>query len=597
MQRNDYQDALNELRLSSKFCEEMEKKLSAQVTEDDEYTDEVTHVEVVPQRNYRKLALAAAFVLAIGGAGGGALYMNRDAFLDSSGTERTIYDEKTFSFPFGSVDLHGTVFNYSCQGVLSGGTTVADQEMGGELQGLFASTEFREMEPNIVSSDFDGERISFSTSDYYADFYGDGLIVVEDMSQATAVYSAFGDTIYQDTKKYYKMDPEVFQKMKQILYKNEKLGIIDAMGVNADIYNADIIMETRNDKLTSREAIQLAVTVNCIQWNKKKKPVDTAGAESITIKFTKEAAKYELIFYSNGNAVVNTTKGSKTDTAYYSIGDNPNGYIEIKSCVDNGSPCSSPFKYEKEETACASIFETYYGAIDFPESNNNSCILKDGDFTKLIDMFEDFNWRRSVGYDPVISCDIYIATTSQRLTISSGGVCTYYDYNDTSAEMGEYGLIRYYIDEAEYNALRNWLLSIGDYAKNANELAESSINRSLGGQGVNLRYVRYQSEGQTAELFSSKGAQELKSALMELDWKLTDEYLPCRSNCYEVYSSGYYPPLILSRDGLMIDDELMISYKCEEPEKYIEIIDELFSKNETINEKYQKLLPDDKSDS
>ena len=42
MQRNDYQDALNELRLSSKFCEEMEKKLSAQVTEDDEYTDEVT---------------------------------------------------------------------------------------------------------------------------------------------------------------------------------------------------------------------------------------------------------------------------------------------------------------------------------------------------------------------------------------------------------------------------------------------------------------------------------------------------------------------------------------------------------------------------
>ena len=47
----------------------------------------------------------------------------------------------------------------------------------------------------------------------------------------------------------------------------------------------------------------------------------------------------------------------------------------------------------------------------------------------------------------------------------------------------------------------------------------------------------------------------------------------------------------------MVDQELMISFKCEEPEKYIEVIDKLFSKNETINKKYHDLLPDDGSDS
>ncbi|WP_019679164.1 hypothetical protein [Ruminococcus flavefaciens] len=73
MQRRDYQDALNELRLRSSFCEEMEKKLKASSVSD-EYTDEVTHVEVVPQRSFKKTAVAVAAALVICGVGGGAVY-------------------------------------------------------------------------------------------------------------------------------------------------------------------------------------------------------------------------------------------------------------------------------------------------------------------------------------------------------------------------------------------------------------------------------------------------------------------------------------------------------------------------------------------
>lgn len=595
MQRNDYQDALNELRLSSKFCEEMEKKLSAQVTEDDEYTDEVTHVEVVPQRNYRKLALAAAFVLAVCGAGGGALYMNREAFLDSSGTERTIYDEKEFTFPFGSVELHGTVFNYNCQGVITGGTTVADQEMGGELQALFASAEFREMEPNIVNSNFDGERISFNTQDFYADFYDDGLIVIEEYGEASSVNNVFSDTGCQ--QKYYKIDPAVFRKMKQILYKYEKFGIIDALGINAEIYDADITMGTRDNKLTDREAMMLAAAVNSINWKYSDTPPDTVSNENINIRFTYEAVSYDITFYSNGNAAVRTTRGSKTTTEFFSMADNPDGFIELKTCVDNGAPCESPFKYEKTETASANIYDTYRKQLGIYESNNNGYIIKDEDFKTLVDMLNGFNWRRSVGYNSVFSNDIAIATRSQRLSISSGGVCDYYNYEEP-VEIGEYGIVRYYIDEDEYTELVNWLTSLGSKAADPNELAESSIDRLLSGESVNLRYAKYWSEGKTVDLFSSNGAQEISDALKSLDWKLTDEFLPCSSNCYELCcSNSGYSTLILSRDGLMVDQELMISFKCEEPEKYIEVIDKLFSKNETINRKYHELLPDDGSDS
>ena len=70
MSGKDYKDALNELRLGSSFCEEMEKKLSGEIAEADEYTDEVTHVDVVPERRHKGLAIAAAAVLLIGGGGG-----------------------------------------------------------------------------------------------------------------------------------------------------------------------------------------------------------------------------------------------------------------------------------------------------------------------------------------------------------------------------------------------------------------------------------------------------------------------------------------------------------------------------------------------
>ena len=94
MQRDDYKDALNELQLSSKFCEEMEQKLAeSKQTTEDEYEDVVTHVDVIKPKRFRGFAMAAAFVICAGVIGGGAYYRYGERSGIEPNGEHMIYDD------------------------------------------------------------------------------------------------------------------------------------------------------------------------------------------------------------------------------------------------------------------------------------------------------------------------------------------------------------------------------------------------------------------------------------------------------------------------------------------------------------------------
>ena len=79
MRPNEYNDLLKKIKCSDDFRSRMQQKLSAAPVDTAEYEDSVSGTEVITSRHSwgRIAALAAAFVLVCGAAGGGAYHLAR----------------------------------------------------------------------------------------------------------------------------------------------------------------------------------------------------------------------------------------------------------------------------------------------------------------------------------------------------------------------------------------------------------------------------------------------------------------------------------------------------------------------------------------
>jgi hypothetical protein len=555
MSGKDYKDALNELRLGSSFCEEMEKKLSEEIAEADEYTDEVTHVDVVPERRHKGLAIAAAAVLLIGGGCGGLLYHNRDTFLGTPSNEDSIYyDKKTFAFPFGSADLHGMVFDYSFGQYMSHvPPVVATEEMGEELVSLFSITKFEKLDTVAFSDIFTREAICFSNDYYYADFYDNGIIEV----------SFIQDDIYRE---YYKVSDDTFAKMRDIIFGNEGLTMLDKFGIKADLSDAQLHIENYDGPLTVSEAISLAAYMNYVQWNPRDTDELKDSSDTMTLDIESEGRKYEIIIGDNGKASVDVDG----TVSYYSFA--AVEYENMKSIVDKGVQCPCPIEYNEEEPwmVTAHSMERMGGAVYGTLSRG--AILSEDEKKELFATLEGIEWKKmnnsnQVGYFTYDGVIIQIGDIT--LHLWPDGNCIL----ETSPDNPEF----YRIEKEDYEAVRAIVTKECAEFKDDDELADYMIDLILyedssdkffmlkpSGQETMLQYYTFET-----------GEKELKQLLKDVEWTVDTSGVSYASTTYPVFKNLMTGQIYITTDGIMVINSYDLCFRSKGSEKLIAHLKEL----------------------
>ena len=568
MQRKDYQDALNELRLGSSFCEEMEKKLSAERAEADEYTDEVTHVDVIsPRRSHKGLAIAAAAVLLIGGAGGTVLYRNKDTFLSTTTNEdSSYYDEKSFAFPFGTVDLHGLVVNYQCDNYMgSAPVTVATEEMGEQLISLFSITDFEKLdtlEPIVKGS---GEVMDFHTDYFFADFYDNGIIEI--------IY--IQDDVYRE---YYKIPEDTFEKMRDIIFKDYDLGSIDQFGIKAELFSAQLRVDDYDGGLSNTEAIALASNINNIQWNERDTDGVKDSSDTITLDFESEGKKYEIILGDNGMASVE----ADGKMSYYSYA--AEEYPYMRRTVDKGVDADCPIKYDENDTwlAVTSVMERRGGAVYIEQEK---AVLLDKDEKKEIyDALAGFEWRELLN-SAVGGFDIYDTSLnfdSCSIGFWSDGKCMVSDYTAERTYM-------YLLKKEDYQHIRNLISEAASNYEDDDNVADYCIDHILYEDDSDQFFMLRDNSVTTglANYTFDTGEKELKKILLDAEWKKDISGISSANTMYPVFKDLRRGILYLTTDGMMIIPDYGLKYRCSDSEKLSAYLKEM-RKNAAETENTEK---------
>lgn len=630
MQRKDYQDALNELRLSSKFCEEMEKKLSEAASESDEYIDEVTHVDVVPQRSFKKTAIAAAVTLAICGIGGGTLYTYKDDVKEAFGNTESdtgAYETYTYNFPFGSIDLRGSIFNYyPYYSVASGGATiVTDIEKAKKLSELFADVTFEKVDVNEEGygdlSYHVGDMISThdSKSERYIDFYEDGYIRIQkyadgvqysvvspdDVSgnvditvdsfvfdDGTADYSE--PTYLYD--EYYKMPIETFRSMRSIIFGSDTSGSVNVFGYSTEFSGAEFKTPFSEGTISAVQAHYITDIIRAATWEKPMQDHSSEECDVITITSDHSDSRYNIRFCSNGIAYITflNEDGSVIKDSTYRYG--KQYYNDILEILDDGKKCYCPLKYEPSEKAGIMI-NTYSRSSDNNSYSSNSYFVSGEKYKELMDKLESMNWIQAVSSYPDHSTfdGIYIDTGTKFLSIDSNGKCELYN----TASGTHLTSNTYFVESDDYLELVNWAKELESHPDDGNDLAHLAVEKifgSLNDKGIGISYSSSMTSNinDMVDIYTTDLVDELYETLSEIEWEAAEPQDLLSEAMYYITGSNGSSFITLTRSGIMADMLTERFYKCSEPEKYNEIIDEMFrlKNNPTVQKKYEALLPD-----
>jgi hypothetical protein len=575
MQRNDYKNALNELQLSSKFCEKMEKKLTAEKqAEADEYEDVVTHVDVIKPRRFRGLATAAAVVVAAGALGGGAYYRYGERSDVEPHGEHMIYDDYDCNFPFGVIPLHDVIFNVSDRAINS--SIVAYDKIAKNLDDFFEHTEWTEL---TINDNFNRNSISagisFISRDYYVNVLSDETVYVTknlkyDSSVDDDNYSYDYDYDYviingrmvkNDTSskyEYYKYSlPEgSYAKLMSILLEDRVDSNADFCGVKGSFINADYSISNVEGKVSEVQAYSLSHLFNTATWLDDTEGLKPDSEENrITLGILNNNEHYAIALYKNGLiCIIKNTEGSDTEEVSKFRLKNASIYNDIKNtltaCDQVHQIIDCPVNLQSDY---AVVIRNKDGAqkayvINEPEYDSLADAIAACEWTRLDTVYrsilqEDGTTRYEVDEEKVaqnentftiiLDNDYLVVYDNDQVYLHPGGICNISETNHLALDTLTKDLDENLSDDEFADFLISYILRPAD-------------NHSY----FSLTYYNIGGQPKTRD---TNDPYEISDWLRELEWTMQEN---CELNGFEkewvaFYSGFEYIPAYIDREGNM----------------------------------------------
>lgn len=626
MRKNDYKDALNEIKLSQSFCEKMEKKLSEAAFDNDSYYDEVVHVDVVPKRTKRSFAVAAALVLALGIGGTGTALTLRNKITTELSDENIDNDENSmdntdiidednennyeFEFPFGRIDLNKISCSYKYE-YINCSTYAANNKLQ-KLITLFKSINWQTYNSHTKSNttpvisnsklidpdsyadngfeyahdqdESETEHINFCTQDkkYNISFFCDGRVSVIKQEHSITKDENEPDSCYIYS---YKIPVEKFNELKDIMFGNYYFGYIQCFGIKAALDDAYYKTDSNEGKLSTVQAFEIANMINSsANWSLiGENTYIPEHQKSISIRFREDDKVCNFEFIDSDNYLIineSSLKGEKIRTRLYQC--DLDIYTCLKTLFNNGKECD--FSPELGDTDHAYI-----------------TVVKDGTVTgrqvsreKLDAMFHDnVNMKWYTIYDAPMPSDydaaIFINTDNTILSfyeIKNKTYCFY--YNDEC-----------YLFEG-FDNLMKWALDLPETTEHSSEYVNKWLNDFLSNKEINILDLN-NLKNDVYTSYTLKDTERLKQIFSEFDWEcicsvkhlsypsslaLSDEFFESIDNTTDENKTNHFSsPIFVINNGIdiiSIQDNGVISssymglaYKCSDPDKMLSAINEL----------------------
>ncbi|SHM92439.1 hypothetical protein [Ruminococcus flavefaciens] len=596
MQRNDYKDALNELQLSSKFCEEMEKKLTeSNNVRSDEYEDIVTHVDVIKPKRFRGLATAAAFVLAAGGIGGGAYYKINAKYNSGPQSEQQEYDEYNCNFPFATLPLHDVVFNVCDRAIRS--SVPAYDKIAKNLDDFFEHAEWTE----LSDEDYNVDRNTYAGIDFLVNEYivhiqsnekvyvskrlinlNDSVYYTDDYDYITAdgLYVINGQSENYEYFKY-SLPEGSYKKILSILLEDRVDTNADFCGVSGSFINADYHTSKEEGKVTELQAYSLSYLLNNAIWTTETEGFEEdTEKEPITLNMVDNKDHYEIKIYRNGiTYITKTTEESNAEEVSkqrFKDKDAYNDLLSTLTTLDESQwivPC--PIDFKKENAVL----------IKKTDGVEKAYLIDGYSYDSLALMLENFEWTRcddvynnaflSDGtYMPVIDKD-KIAQNDNSFTIVIGAQAIVINDNN----MIYSSPYRYGVTDIDHSIIDVWVQNNNFQDMSDDEFVDWAIDNVMQKGEMNTYYSIYsldQEAGPQEVLI--KDIEENREKLKALEWtKLNNpEFFDDKNIACQMYNT--HLSVRMDKNGIMklgIGDNSY--YFSTSPEQFAKIADGLLN--------------------
>ncbi|WP_295073818.1 hypothetical protein [Ruminococcus sp.] len=487
MRRDDYKDALNELQLSSKFCEEMEKKLAGieQKTED-EYEDVVTHVDVIKPKRFRGLAIAAAFVICAGAIGGGAYYKYSERSGIEPHGEQRIYNERNCHFPFATLPLHDAVFNATDRVINA--TVVGYDDIAKKLCDYFESIEWKELEVEKDTVYKESYMYSYSGVSFSINNY---KVVIKSDDNAYVTRRIIKDTSGKELEEEKDFIPEVifnsydyytyslpegtYYELLSMLLAERTGGNADFCGIKASFAGAEYHTLRSGGNVSDIQAFSLSLVFNEPLWSEcTEEPDEDPDEEPITLKLQNGREHYLISVYRDAFVYISkTTDGvDGEEISKYRCKDHPRIYDEVKAALSENDSYlwleKCPIELEHEEAVIIRkekgiekaycVASTWYTKL--------ADILDTCDWTYYDDLFymenlPDGSVQYSISDEKLAENEntFKIAIGDQVIIVNDNDLVTLQGGNRFSISNRDYEALKAYVDDIDGQSMRDFEIS------------------------------------------------------------------------------------------------------------------------------------------
>ncbi|WP_024861461.1 hypothetical protein [Ruminococcus flavefaciens] len=621
MPSKDYKDALNDLRLSSEFCAKMEKKLSESSFTDDEYEEVENHVEVVETKGFKKYIAAAAVIAVIGAVGSGGYLRIKNDFdskeqygIDSEIEEESEVNEsygKIFEFPFGSIDLEGLLFIYSAPNCTTEISATASAETADKLMNVLSQIDWESS-----TSIYDPLIVNDETSDINVGSMGmlgcDAInfTYYKDGRQITVYFYSSGDiTAFLDSSRStvlrYSMTSEQFGEIKHILFGDETI-MPDFVGIRADFNGVRYSMKNKSGNVSEDQALLISSCLSSSFWYTDNESYECSDEDAITFAITfylsDEDGDYKVDLYPSGIAFVSTIDSESGKSLQKTYHFSPYNYSDVEkilnglqdniTCpVDLSCTGGTLIKYvNKSECTCYDIGKY--------ELESWQKVLNAGSWHSELSTAMTQNLTKTTE-------SIIIKNNNAMLYICDNGTVIYGDLKKSSFLPEVYSIDDFAPLTEEMKEMSSKMTPLTD-----DELVKMELNSSLNNNDkVDILSESLNNDWESTHM--SDSAHDISSdAIREIfentEWEKSEKFsMPDISSDEQVRSFGYFSVVITADDpnvkvytinshsattsfvftnqGLYSDSETSCVYRCKDPEKLVEQIEELISQKKHQN--------------
>ncbi len=596
MRGEDYKDALNELTLSESFCKKMERKLlDAEFTED-EYFDEVVHVDVVRKRSRKSFAAAAALILALGAGGVGTASLFRDRFKNELSAEEDVdtddeeigmkdNDEEIYqyAFPFGSVDFRDVAFSFSYNTDHSSfPTTIPVSAKQAEMiKELFSDVEWELYEPkeNIYDLECCKESIGFSTVNrkFNITFWADGNVETivngyENGSMNCSIY-------------YYMISPEKYKVLKDMIFGDLKLGHLESFGIDENLEGARYSIYDKSGTLSSEQAYDISRVINTeTEWTLLGENAAVPEEDpDMSIEFRSQGNRIELDIYGSQKLLVVSKISDRGLLLKREIYEGDKDFRSpIEKVLCGSVACECPLDYEDADHALVE----YYNGEKWIGYNIDREQL-DG----LLNDMRGMNWKEL--YNVRWQLKNYKPDMEKAIIIRAGDICTVmYSNGELSYRKGvEYDI--YSFDGYDY--IEEQIKSLPDAAVSDSDFVDLLIDNIFEGSDITLASEE-RGFDKSRSVFTDEEIERFKEDMRSLEWEsynvgnygLGSSSALLSDSLADLFSYNGNPlKYILYSDNNIFDfysDGAILSalpkwgVKCKEPDKLFELLDDLLEK-------------------